>query len=100
MITASVNKEVARSYLNLIGIANPNKVNAAGTQPVIRIWDGHNLVKFGNYMRTINILKSRYGESTVHASMFFGGRTGYFEEIPPIGTPEYQDFLQRIKTFK
>ena len=94
------NKEVARSYLNLIGIANPNKVNQSGTRPQIQVWDNHNLNIFGNYLRTINIIKSRFGESSVHDSVFFGGRTGWFESIPTVNTKEYQDFLNNIKNFK
>lgn len=94
------NKEVARSYLNLIGIANPNKVNQSSTRPSINVWDGHNLGQFGNYLRTINIIKSRFGESSVHDSIFFGGRTGWFDTIPKVGTSEYSQFLSNIKTFK
>lgn len=95
------NKEVARSYLNLIGIANPNKANQSGTTPVIRMWDNHNLGVFGNYLRAINILKSRYGESNVNDSVFFGGRTGWFQSLPPVGTKEYTEFLdKKLKTFK
>lgn len=94
------NKEVARSYLNLIGIANPNKVNQSSTQPSIRIWDNHNLQIFGNYLRTINIIKSRFGESSVHDSVFNGGRTGWFQTIPDIGSQEYNTFIGNIKTFK
>ena len=94
------NKEVARSYLNLIGIANPNKSNQGGVRATIGTWDGHNLNQFGNYLRTINIIKSRFGESSVHDSIFTGGRTGWFETIPKIGTPEYKDFIERIKIYK
>lgn len=94
------NKEVRFAYLNLIGIANPNKVNAAGSQPTLRVWDGHNVQQFGNYLRTINILKSRFGESNCHTSVFFAGRTGLFKTIPVIGSPEYNTFIQNIKTFK
>lgn len=94
------NKEVARSYLNLIGIANPNKVNQSGTRPSISVWDGHNLGQFGNYLRTINIIKSRFSESSVYNSVFFGGRTGWFDTIPNVGTSEYSQFLSNIKNFK
>jgi len=94
------NKEIARSYFNLIGIANPNKINTAGTQPILRIWDGHNLEYFNNYLRTFNILKSRFGESAVHDTVFFAGRTGYFKTLPKINTPEYNNFLKTLKTFK
>lgn len=94
------NKEVARSYLNLIGIANPNKVNAAGVNPSLRVWNGHDLTIFGNYIRTINILKSRYGESNVSDSVFFAGRTGYFTTIPKVGDSNYRKFTDNIKNFK
>ena len=94
------NKEVGRSYLNLIGIANPNKANQGGVRPIIGTWGGHDLNRFGNYLRTINIIKSRFGDSSVHDSVFFGGRTGWFETIPPVGTPEYAKFVEQIKTFK
>jgi len=96
----AINKQVSRSYLNLIGIANPNKVNSAGSQPIIQIWDGHNLKVFGNYLRTINFIKSRFGESDVKDTVFFGGRTGWFETIPTIGTPEYTKFVENLKQFK
>lgn len=94
----AVNKGCARSYLNLIGIANPNKVNVAGVETNLRVWDGHDLTKFGDYLRTINILKSRYGEVNKHDSVFFGGRTGYFTSIPK--GDKYKEFVEKIKTFK
>ena len=94
----AVNKAIARSYFNLIGVANPNKVNSAGTQPTLRIWDNHDLTKLTNYVRTINILKSRYGETNVHDSVFFAGRTGYFSSFP-VGE-EYNKFLNNLKNYK
>lgn len=94
------NRELSRSYLNIIGIANPNKANQGGVSQGIRVWDGHNLGIWNNYLRTVNILKSRFGESNVHDSFFFGGRTGWFQTIPPVGSPEYQEFLKKLKTFK
>jgi hypothetical protein len=92
------NKEIGRSYLNLIGVSNPNKVNSAGTQPTLRIWDNHDLTKLGNYLRTLNVLKSRYGETNVHDSVFFAGRTGYFSSFP-VGE-EYNKFLNNLKNYK
>lgn len=94
------NKEVGRSYLNLIGIANPNKANQGGVRPIIGTWDGHDINRFGNYLRTLNIIKSRFGDSSVHDSVFFGGRTGWFQTIPTKGTPEYSQFVDKIKSFK
>lgn len=94
------NKEVRFAYLNLIGIANPNKVNVAGAQPTLRIWDGYDLTKMGNYLRTINILKSRFGESNVHSSTLFTGRTGWFDKLPVLNTPEYVTMLENLKTYK
>lgn len=94
------NKEVGRSYLNLIGVANPNKVNASGAEPVIRIWDGHDLTKFRNYLRTINILKNRFGESSVHHSVLFTGRTGWFNPLSAITTDEYSKVLTSLNNYK
>lgn len=96
----AVNKQVARSYFNLLGVANPNKANQGSVTQNIRLWDGHNLGVFKNYIRTLNILKSRFGETNVHDSVFFGGRTGWFDTIPTPGSPEYTKFIENIKNFK
>jgi len=96
----AVNKQVARSYFSLIGVANPNKTNQGSITQNIRMWGGHNLGIFQNYLRTLNILKSRFGETNVNDTVFFGGRTGWFQTIPPVGSPEYQEFLKKLKTFK
>jgi len=94
------NKEVGRSYLNLIGVANPNKINSSGAEPVIRIWDNHDLTKFKNYLRTINILKSRFGESNVHHSVLFTGRTGWFNPLPSVTTDDYSKVLTSLNNYK
>jgi hypothetical protein len=93
----AVNKEVRFAYLNLIGIANPNKVNASGVDPIIRVWDNYPMNIFGNYLRTMNILKSRFGEANVHSSCLFTGRTGWFSEIPQLKTKEYDKMVYNIQ---
>jgi len=95
----AVNKEVRFAYLNLIGIANPNKVNTSGVDPVVRMWDGYPINIFGNYLRTINILKSRFGEANVHSSCLFTGRTGWFSEIAQPKTKDYDQMIYNIQNF-
>ena len=96
----AINKQVARGYLNLIGVANPNKVNTSGVDTPLRNWDGHDLKLWGNYLRTVNILKSRWGNTNENASIFNAGRSGYFSEIPKGGTIEYKNFIDNLKNFK
>lgn len=96
----AINKSVSRAYLNLIGIANPNKANTAGVDYNIRNWDGHDLKAWNNYLRTLNILKSRWGMTNVHTNVFNAGRSGYFSKIPKTGTPEYTQFVKDLKNFQ
>jgi hypothetical protein len=96
----STNKEVSRAYLNLIGISNPNKANTAGVEQSIRSWDGHSMKEWQNYLRTVNILKSRYGEANCHTNLAFFGRSGYFSSIPETNSTAYKDFVTNLKNFK
>jgi hypothetical protein len=95
-----VNKSVSKAYLNLIGIANPNKANTAGVDYHIRNWGGHDLKTFENFLRTVNILKGRWGTTNVNDTVFNAGRCGYFDTIPKTGTPEYTAFIENLKNFK
>lgn len=96
----AINKEVSRSYLNMIGVANPNIANNSGVEFNIRNWDGHDLKTWGNYLRTINIMKSRWGVTNVNTTVFNAGRCGYFSEMPILNTLEYKSFIDNLKNFK
>lgn len=95
----AVNKMLERLYLNLIGIVNPNKINSSGNI-VMPVWDNYNLSQVKDYLRCVNSIKSRYGETNVRDNFFFAGRTGHFDTLPPPNTPEYQTFLNNLKNFK
>lgn len=86
--------------MNLLGIATPNKINSSSADPVLRLWDGHDLTKVGNYARTVNILKGRWGIVNVHTTLFNAGRCGAFFKFPALGTTEYRNFIDNIKQFK
>jgi hypothetical protein len=96
----ATNKEVSRAYLNLIGIANPNKANTAGVENAIRSWDGHSMKEWQNYLRTVNIIKGRYGEANCHTNLAFFGRSGFFEKIPELNSSAYKEFVANLKNFK
>ena len=67
---------------------------------LIRNWDGHDLKIWGNYLRTLNILKSRWGNTNERASLFNAGRCGYFSKIPPVTSPAYREFVAKLSNFK
>lgn len=96
----SIHKGLKAAYLNMIGIANANKANVAGVDYAIRNWDGHDLKHWGDYTRTINVLKSRYGVNNCHTTLANFGRCGVFEEIPSTGTQEYKEYVNNLKNYK
>ena len=89
----SINKDLRNSYTGFLGIANPNKINQSGVDLNVRLWDGYDLKVFGSYLRTINILKSRFGMVGNHYTTFFAGRSSFFSSLDKPGTPQLRDFI-------
>ena len=88
------NKEVNRSYLNLIGITNLNRTNEVGANTGIQNWDGIMIPRMGNHSRTINIIKNRYGTVGVNDTCFFDGKCCNFETLDKKDLTKY---YERVK---
>ncbi len=90
------NKEVNRSYLNVIGITDLNRTNANGTGSTgVQIWDGGvSVPKMGRFMRVVNIMKNRYGTVDVRESLFSDGKVAHFELLD---RKKLDSFYTRVK---
>jgi hypothetical protein len=91
------NKEVGRSYMNVIGITNLNRTNSVGNQTGISDWKGYKMRDLGNYSRCLNIMKSRYGIVDVNTLVYFDGRVGHFRALPDPKGEDYKKILEHIK---
>lgn len=89
------NKEVNRSYLNLIGITNLNRTNETGNNTGIQNWNGIQIPRMGNHSRTINIMKNRYG-SLGNETIFFDGKCCNFETLDIKNLNKY---YERVKLY-
>lgn len=90
------NKEVNRSYLNLIGITALNRTNEVGGGNGIQMWEGVNIPKLGNHSRTINILKNRFGHVGGNETVFFDGKCCNFE---PLDKTKLNTYYDRTKLY-
>lgn len=94
------NKEVARSYMNVLGVTNLNRTNSLGNNTGIQMWDGHKIRDLGNYSRCLNIIKNRFGIVDKNCLVYFDGRVGHFKTLPPKDSQLYKDFINYIKTLE
>lgn len=54
---------------------------------------GYDITKFKNYIRFLEIVLNREGESNNVVGLYFDGATNYFEELPP---PNNKEELNKV----
>lgn len=91
------NKTVSRAYLNVIGITN---INRYGLRIANTVNGSYDISQLQDFQRVIGILKRRYGTVNRKIGCYFDGCCGYFEQLPPIATPEMSKVVEKIKSYQ
>lgn len=87
------NKRLARDYLTVISIANPDRYK-------IKSYAGfHDLEFYSGFLRFVSILKQRYGAVDKTVPVYFDGKCGWIKAAPlPIETDKIKGFKEHINT--
>lgn len=90
------NKEVGRDDYVTLGLFSPAMFNVSQ----FKGYDIYNGTPedFGDRLRTIHLLKNRFGEPNKTLPVYFDGRYTYFKELPRPGSTGLNYFYKLLKT--
>ena len=90
--TLGDNKLVGRDADEIIALFAPDRYDIVNHR-------GYDILKFQDHYRSLQILKSRDGESNIRIGLFFDGRVNVFEELPrakDMTDEDYEYYANRV----